>query len=653
MPQINILSREVSELIAAGEVVDRPASVIKELVENCVDAGANQVTVEIQGGGVSFMRVTDNGCGIAFDEAPKAFLRHATSKTLNKEDLENITTMGFRGEALASIASVTKVEMLTKRAESQTGTMYKIRGGEEEKHIETGCPDGTTIIIRELFYNTPARLKFLKRDVSEANAVQSVMDKLILAHPHIAFRFIRDNKPVRITAGDGSLYSAIYSVFGKQFAASLVPVEFSQGNAQNCIKISGFVSSPLFCRGNRTMQYFFLNSRPVKSLQVMAAMEEAYRNSAPAGKYPACALKISISPSEVDVNVHPAKTEVRFSNDTAVFDTVYFAVKTALLSAQNVKEVELPKPQYRPASYTENHSVQQKFSAVFNESTAEFNLSSKFQPINVGDDAHSVPLNTHSVPLNTYDTPLNISDTPSNIVPLNVPDMLFEFPPVPETPPPQKEYRYITTRPEDAVYHRPPKTELEEPVLHFKIIGELWQTYILCEDEENLILIDKHAAHERIRFEALKKEFTATSQLLAESMFMTADSHDYDLLCESRELLLDAGLEIIPAGNNKIEIIALPSVLTGSDIPSLLGEIAEILSKSGGSEMSTDSIFNEILHSIACKSAMKANDKSIFSDLEQLANAVMNDKAIRFCPHGRPVVSSISKREIEKNFGRT
>ncbi|MCL2698049.1 MAG: DNA mismatch repair endonuclease MutL, partial [Oscillospiraceae bacterium] len=228
MPKINILSREVSELIAAGEVVERPASVIKELVENCVDAGAKQITVEIMGGGVSFMRVTDDGCAVAFDEVPKAFLRHATSKTRDKEDLENIITMGFRGEALASVAAVSKIEMLTKRAGDKTGTLYKINGGVEAAHHETGCPDGTTIIIRELFYNTPARLKFLRKDISEANAVQGVVDKLILAHPHIAFRFLRDNKPVRITAGDGELYSALYSVFGRQFAASLVLVDFKQ-----------------------------------------------------------------------------------------------------------------------------------------------------------------------------------------------------------------------------------------------------------------------------------------------------------------------------------------------------------------------------------------------------------------------------------------
>ncbi|MCL2636870.1 MAG: DNA mismatch repair endonuclease MutL [Oscillospiraceae bacterium] len=609
MPKINILAREVSELIAAGEVVERPASVIKELVENCVDAGAKQVTVEILGGGVSFMRVTDDGCGIAFDEAPKAFHRHATSKTASKEDLENIVTMGFRGEALASVAAVSKIEMLTKRSEDKTGTLYKIHGGDFEtaSHMETGCPDGTTIIIRELFYNTPARLKFLKKDISEANAVQAVVDKLILAHPHIAFRFLRDNKPVRITAGDGELYSALYSVFGKQFAVSLTPVDF----AQHGIKISGFISSPLFCRGNRTMQYFFLNSRPIKSLQIMAAMEEAYKNAAPTGKYPACALKIEINPHEVDVNVHPAKTEVRFANDSAVFDTVYFAVKNALLNAENVKEIEIPqvKNEYiPPPPPLEKPAFQQTLTPApaLNASKAEF----------------------------------IVTKTP--IIP--APPPIFNPAPLPPV-------GARIARPLDSQTYEIPAEP--EPKPQLRIIGELWKTYIICEENENLVLIDKHAAHERICFEKLKKEFTATSQLLAESIFVKFDMRCWDALQQGRETLLDAGIDIIPLKSYEIEIIALPEILIGDNIEAVLSEIAEIFAESGGSEIGTESIFNEVLHSIACKASIKANDKSIISDLEQLANAVMNDKNLRFCPHGRPIITQISRREIEKNFGRT
>jgi DNA mismatch repair protein MutL len=606
MSVINVLSREVSELIAAGEVVDRPASVIKELVENCVDSGAKQVTVEIMGGGVSFMRVTDDGCGIAFSEVPKAFLRHATSKTSSKEDLENITTMGFRGEALASVAAVSKIEVLTKQAGAKTGTLYKIHGGVEAAHHETGCPDGTTIIIRELFYNTPARLKFLKKDISEANAVQAVTDKLILAHPHVAFRFLRDNKPVRITAGDGELYSALYSVYGKEFAASLIPVDFSQYG----IKVSGFVSSPLFCRGNRQMQYFLLNSRPIKSLQIMAAMEEAYKNTAPAGKYPACALKIEVNPRDVDVNVHPAKTEVRFADDNNVFNTVYFAVKNALLGAQSIKEIIVPlpkaKPEYIPPPPAEKPAFQQKLTPVLQASRAEFIVNKE----RVHEKQACEPHVTLPEP-----PPLKPALEPV---------------PLPE-PPPESETR-------------------------LRVIGELWKTYIVCEEtgeSESLILIDKHAAHERIRFEALKNELSVSSQLLTESIFIKFDMNCYDALGRGRDVLTDAGIEIIPVENNTIEVISLPGVLIGSDIEAILSECARVFTESGGSKIGTEGIFSEILHSVACKSALKANDKSIGSDLEALANIVVNDRSIRFCPHGRPIMTSISKREIEKNFGRT
>ncbi|MCL2018446.1 MAG: DNA mismatch repair endonuclease MutL [Oscillospiraceae bacterium] len=616
MPKINILDKHVAELIAAGEVVERPASVIKELVENSVDAGAKSVTVEIMGGGVSFMRVSDDGTGLAFSEAPKAFLRNATSKTLNKEDLESIVTMGFRGEALASVAAVSKIEMLTKRPEEKTGTLYRIGGGEEISHIETGCPDGTTIIIRELFYNTPARLKFLKKDISEANAVAAVVDKLVLAHPHISFRFIRDNKIVRITAGDGKLYSAIYSVFGKQFAASLVPVEFSgQG-----VKIGGFVSSPLFCRGNRTMQYFFVNSRPIKSLKIMAALEEAYKSCIPTGKYPACVLVAEIDPREVDVNVHPAKTEVRFSDENAVFDMVYFAVKNALLNAQNVKEAQIKMPEYRPALFSESSSSteksahQQVLTPTLNASVAEFIVNK--------------PLTAESEELPT------ISETPiSEHTAVSIP---------------------ITERVSSSVHiERPPPEISQTPnPYRLRIIGELWKTYIICEEDENLVMIDKHAAHERIRFEVLKKELTSSSQLLAESIFMTFDMRCYDALRQGREVLLDSGIEIIPLDNYVIEIIALPAVLTGSDVEAVLHEVAEIFAESNGSEIGTEGIFNEVLHRIACKSSMKAGDKSLISDLETLANTVWNDKSIRFCPHGRPIITTINRREIEKNFGR-
>ncbi len=346
MPTIKLLDKNVAELIAAGEVIERPSSVIKELIENSVDAGAKHITIEIKNGGISYMRITDDGCGIAYDEIPTAFLRHATSKLRSSEDLGCIGTMGFRGEALASVAAVAKVEMMTRRAEDELGGSYKTEGGEEIFHESCGCPVGTTIIIRDLFYNTPARLKFLKKDVSEGNFIASIVDKLALAHPEISFRFIRDNKTVRVTAGDGMLIGAIRAVFGKQLAESLIPVDFSLNN----INVTGYISSPLFCRASRNMQSFFVNRRYIKNTTCMAALEEAYRNSMMTGKYPACVLFLEVPLETVDVNVHPAKTEIRFAYEKPIFDTVYLAAKGALNNRANDRKfIEISEPVKKPA----------------------------------------------------------------------------------------------------------------------------------------------------------------------------------------------------------------------------------------------------------------------------------------------------------------
>lgn len=341
MPEIRLLDKSVAELIAAGEVIERPSSVIKELVENSIDAGARHITVEIKHGGISYMRITDDGCGIAYEQMPTAFLRHATSKIRTGDDLTGIMTMGFRGEALASVAAVAKIEMMSRRAEDELGGRYVIEGSEEKEHECCGCPVGTTIMIKELFYNTPARLKFLKKDISEGNFIAATVDRLALSHPDISFKFIRDNKSVRMTSGDGSLLSAAKAVFGRQFADSLIPVDFSL----NGIDVSGYASSPLFCRNSRSMQTFFVNTRYIKSTTCMAALEEAYRNSMMVGKFPACILEITLAPDTVDVNVHPAKTEIRFAYEKPVFDAVYFAVKNALVNAaDDRRQIELEKP---------------------------------------------------------------------------------------------------------------------------------------------------------------------------------------------------------------------------------------------------------------------------------------------------------------------
>ncbi|HIZ55190.1 MAG TPA: DNA mismatch repair endonuclease MutL, partial [Firmicutes bacterium] len=326
MPKIIQLDKHVSELIAAGEVIERPASIVKELLENSIDAGATSVTVEIQRGGVQYIRITDNGCGIAPEDVPVAFRRHATSKVRNEEDLGKIATLGFRGEAMASICAVSRVELMTKTPENQMGVRYVIQGGEEQESIQVGCPDGTTVIVRDLFYNVPARLKFLKKDVSEANAVQSVVDKIALSHPEVSIKLIRENKTQLHTPGNNDLYSVIYAVFGRDFAKTMMTVDSSYNGTQ----VKGFISIPMESRSNRSMQHFFVNGRYVKSKTCMAALEEAYKNSIMVGKFPACVLNLSLPYDQVDVNVHPSKIEVRFTNERIVFDGVYFAVKNAI-----------------------------------------------------------------------------------------------------------------------------------------------------------------------------------------------------------------------------------------------------------------------------------------------------------------------------------
>lgn len=637
MPTINVLDKSVAELIAAGEVIERPASVIKELVENAIDAGADHVTVEIKNGGITYMRVTDNGCGIAHEEIPTAFLRHATSKIATGSDLDNINTFGFRGEALASIAAVARVEMLTKQSANEFGSSYKIEGGAETCHEKTGCPDGTTIIIRDLFFNTPARLKFLKKDVSEGNSVQAIVDKIALAHPEVAIKFIRDNKPVRITNGDGKHYSAIYSVFGKQFAASLIPVDYSVGN----ISVSGYISSPLFARANRSMQYFFVNTRSIKSVICMSALEEAYRNSIMVGKFPACVLNINVPPNEVDVNVSPSKTEVRFAYEKNVFDAVYYGVKNGILNAENSREIQI-KPVEKPTAAKE-------------EIAAAVTLPAKEEtPVFIGE---KVRLSSEPAP---YE--------------MKQPEVLYRQEKLPEPPqpvPPALKNVQVEEEPEIAnpfkflsreifekpklVQEKPPVQPVEEePEQEEKpplvVIGEIFRTYIVCQCGDDMILMDKHAAHERIRFEKLKKDFSQHSQLLLEPVNIQLSAEEWNAVTDFGEELGEMGIDFVPHNNFVIELTSMPTMLAGGDEKDTIEKIADILTHSNTNVKGE--IFDDILHSMACKSAIRANEITSFEELKLLANQVWNDEKIRFCPHGRPIITVIPKKELEKNFNR-
>ncbi len=649
MAKINLLDKSVFELIAAGEVIERPSSVIKELVENSIDAGANHITVEIKNGGSSFMRVTDDGCGIAHDEIPTAFLRHATSKVKSADDLDRILTLGFRGEALASVAAVARVEVLTKEAENQYGSSFKISGGEVTEHEHTGCPDGTTIIIRDLFYNVPARQKFLKRDVTEGNQVQGLIDKLALAHPDISFRLIRDNKQVRCTGGDGDYHSAIYAIFGKQFALSLIPVDYSIGG----VSVTGYTSSPLFTRPNRSMQYFFVNGRYVRSVMCLTALEEGYRNSIMTGKFPACVLNINISPELCDVNVSPSKTEVRFADEKQIFDLINFGVKNAILNADNRREIKLEKKQPEIA---------------FTEKREQKPLESKIEKaIEAAPQAEYIKKVEKTL---EDDRIFRIKERPVFHSPISEikakkPESAFVqqriAEPVPEkklvieekaTEPEIKEentFKYITGTALKNTATRPVITEEpEKPAL--KVIGELFAAYILCQCGDEFVMIDKHAAHERINFEKKKSELTTSSQLLAESEFIELTAEQYTALSENSDKLSDIGVEAILTDGIHCEITACPSAFVGVRPSDIVIKAADLLVS--GNDNIVGEIYDDLLHSRACKSAIKANDINSIAELKVIAGEVWNNEKIRFCPHGRPVMVKLTKYEIEKYFSR-
>lgn len=659
--KINLLDKNVAEMIAAGEVIERPASVIKEIIENSIDAGASSITVEIKNGGISYIRVTDDGCGISFEDLPLAFYRHATSKVKVSEDLDNIMTLGFRGEALASIATVARVEMLTKQACDSIGSDYKIEGGEEILHETAGCPDGTTIIIRDLFYNTPARLKFLKKDVSEGNSVASVVDKLALAHPEVSFKFIRDNKQVRVTVGDGEYYSAIYSVFGKQLACGMIPVDFGQ----NGVKISGYTSSPLFGRGNRGMQVFFVNGRYIRSTTCIAALEEAYRNSIMVGKFPACVLNISLPASDVDVNVHPAKTEVRFANDKVIFDSVFYSVKNAILNAENSREVVLENTRQAKAQRESEVAAQINVS----ESEVSDNKNTSFAQYKAAPKKQFV-LNSNASPYSSQDfrekkteqvvieqgERVNTAQTND----ISQPQGLPPEPPIMQSNYQREEepemadcFKYLGKKAfvkEGKPVQRESDTITQPKEEKLSVIGEIFKTYIICQCGDNMILMDKHAAHERLRFEKLKKELVQHSQLLAESITVKLTPEEYTALDSFGDSLNEIGMEVLLGQDFTAEITEMPTMFDKADCEKLVLEIADILLKSNSN--TKGELFDEILHSMACKSAIKAHDTTDIKELEVLANQVYSDKSIRFCPHGRPIMINLTKYEIEKYFNR-
>lgn len=633
MPQINILPKEVYQLIAAGEVVERPSSVVKEMIENSVDAGAKNITVEIKNGGSTYIRITDDGCGIARSEVKKVFISHATSKIKVSDDLDKIGTLGFRGEAMASISAVAKVQLLTRTPDEEIGTRYEIAGGQELDFSDAGCPVGTTIVVADIFFNTPARMKFLKKDVTEANAVAGVVERIAVSHPEISFRFIRDGKQTLITSGNGDLKSTIYSVFGREFANSLIPVDYEINN----MRVSGFVTKPSMSRKSRGMQFFFINSRLVKSQTAMAALEQAYRNSIMVGKFPGCVLNIECNSSFVDVNVHPAKIEVRFANEKPVFELVYYGVKNAIETLDTPKEAHFSAP--RPTQTTLNGKID--FFKPKEETPTQIQFKQESNPDDFWRVAAPDVLREKSPKTEEEQNYVEESTTTAKLD-LNK----FTKPSVSNEQQASKEPE-IQEQPK--LLTKQEKAESVE-VPDFRLVGEIFKTYIIIEMDGACYMIDKHAAHERMNFEALKASTQIASQVLLSPVAVRLSREEYNAVLSNLDLYSKCGFVIEDFGNSTVLVRECPSILDGEDVSGLVEETAAKL-LDGKTDITPEQM-DWIFHSTSCRAAVKAGDKTSPYEMELFVKKLLSNPNIRYCPHGRPVMIKLSKYDIEKQFGR-
>ena len=621
MAVINILSPHIADLIAAGEVVERPASVIKELMENAFDAGAHNVTVEIKDGGATYIRVTDDGCGMSPEDAGVAFLRHATSKLSDERGLEAIGTMGFRGEALAAISAVSEIELRTRRRGDDEGTLVTLRAGDIVDMGPVGCPTGTDMTVRSLFYNTPARLKFLKSDRSEAASCIGTALRCALGRPELSVRFLRDGKEEFFSPGDGRQDSCVYALLGRDAARDLLPCR------SECegLRVSGFVSSPSAGRGNRGAQYFFCNGRSIRSALLQSALEQAYKNTLLTGRYPACVLYLDMSCGQVDVNVHPAKTEVKFSGEKAVFDLVYHAALSAL---QGENRTAAPKPMAdRPAPVT-----------AAPKPRADFYQSMSAKDFREGGYAPKAPAKPAAAALRAIDVPYQTRlDTPADRA---IPHASTQSPAVPKA---------VSLEPRKIVEN--PVQNVESPsVPDHKIVGEAMRTYIIVETEGELLLIDKHAAHERMIFDRLKKQERQTmSQGLISPVTLRLSGGDGELISGNAALLSELGFEIEPFGEEEFILRALPADMSAEDAGAAIEEICEKLR--GCRSVDPAAARDEILHTVACKAAIKAGWDTAPEELEAVAAAVLSG-AVKYCPHGRPVSVRVTRRELDKLFKR-
>ena len=636
MPNIQVLDPHVADLIAAGEVVERPASVAKELMENAIDAGASTVTVEISHGGLTFLRVTDDGRGIPAAELKTAFLRHATSKLRTEYDLEAIGTLGFRGEALAAIAAVSRIEVLTRTAEADLGASLALEGGVPGGIEEAGCPLGTTMVVRDLFFNTPARLKFMKKDAAEGAAVFAVVQRVALSHPEVSVKFIRDGKQELLTPGDGQLKSAVYAVLGRELALGFREVR----SAGEDMSVTGFVSMPACCRASRSWQFFFVNGRQVKSPLMTAALEEAYKNQKMVGKFPGCVLHLQTKLNAVDVNVHPAKTEVKFGTERTVFSAVYHAVLSALEGDPShpravLRNTEIPNIR-KQDTVTPNQIRMSAPASPFMGEVAR----------RAGGGGSSPP----SVRLTPDSSPTRGEPKPSIPTVVRVHDSTYTPPRPTERPvgaaalgrPPASAPSL-----ENGPAKAPAPTGFSE--IPWRLAGEVLNTYIIVERGETVYLIDKHAAHERMNFDRMRgADYDPMSQALLTPAVCRLSPDQREVLLAHRALLEEFGFEVDELGAD-LAVRRAPFDVDAGDIPAALEELAVRLLTAGSADPAAAR--DELLHTMACKAAIKGGWHSAPQELEQVAAAVMSGQ-VKYCPHGRPVAITLTKKELEKQFKR-
>ncbi|MCL2546257.1 MAG: DNA mismatch repair endonuclease MutL [Oscillospiraceae bacterium] len=628
MPNIRKLPQHIADMIAAGEVVERPANAVKELLENAIDAHAQRITVEIEKGGVVFMRVTDDGHGMDADDMRMAFERHATSKITQAEDLDAIVTLGFRGEALAALSAVSRATMTSRQQGSEIGHEIRVEASNVIDVQNVGCPIGTTVTVRDLFYNIPARYKFLKKDSTEAGYIQSAVMRAALAHPEISVRFIKDGQEIFQTPGDNNLQSAIYCLYGRDIANNMLTV----GDTYDGIGVTGFTGNPSIARGNRAMQIFIVNGRPVSAKVMMAALEEAYSKTIISGRFPICVLHLDIDPGDCDINVHPAKSEVKFMREKTVFEAIYIAVRNALQMTDGVvrpdfRSVETPAGDSHPSIPRQDANERRNENITPYAPSPQMTLQQSIVPFVrnadvIGDATPSVP---QSSP-----TPPSITDTPC--APLHTEAQRTE-----DTAP----YTTPTSSPQTTL----------DPITPCRVIGEALGGYILIEEEGQILLLDKHAAHERILYEKWRdSQPEILSQQLLAPIVVRCEPTQWAILTQQQELLAKIGFELEDYGDGSLLLRAIPHDIDPSQATAMLDEVATLLQN--GHRTKQLRTRDEALKQLACKAAIKVGGSSQYAEIESLANAVMGNPDLRYCPHGRPVLVALSRKAIEKLFLR-